>query len=412
MSRELGSLRPEVEHLRSLASSQQALLGENLSLQRQVSTLELELENEKRSTKRLTEREGRGQAEDAQLEASLDAARAELAKEKRERQKADREHQKSSTELHNRVTTLESRLENFRNKLRSTKEALQEAQSDLKKARNAKPAAPSAATRSTPVVTKGRKRAASEMHADTMIGTPGDLPVTKRNRINQSLPGEKSTFSITPFLNRTANIAVEEDARDSDNGEDKENAAEESASPSRSNESNAMILKDSKTTNSKANFHSKPSGSANRKSNPKSEEDRTSATKVAPTKAAPARKAVAAAPKLAKVTEEDDSNSCSTGSTSKTIGKPSVTTMSEQTTLDATKIEKKKRKLLGGGLGKTLFDEDEGEGLGATRKAATASRGLVALGRGGIGAPRLGQKATTGFGAISPLKKERRAVVA
>ena len=382
LTREITALKPELEHLRSLASSHQTLLGDKLALQRQVNTLQVEVENERRSTARIAQKEGRSQADEAKLEASLDAAHAELAKEQRERQKSEREHQKTNTELQNRISTLESRLENFRTKLKTTKETLKETQTELQKARNAK-------NTSTTAASNFRKRTASEVQADTMIGTPGDLPAAKRSKVNQTLPGEKSTFSITPFLNRTTSVPPESPGQEKVDGE----LNREPASPTKIVRASSAGPKEGSKRKSRDKEASIPNTS-----HPEGAQNRKPVSKPAP------RKAITA-PKLAQVAEETEALEAAPPPADKPLVASKVST---EENIDNTKVERKKRKLLGGGLGKTLFDEEGEEGFG---KKITAGKTLVALGKAAGLGPK-SQKSATGFGAISPLKKDRRAAQA
>ena len=400
LARELSSLRPELEHLRSLSSSHQSLLADKLSLQRQVNTLQVEIENERRTAQRLTSKDGRSRADVANVEASLEAAQADLAKERRERQKSDRDHQKSTTELENRITTLESRLDSFRTKLKSTKESLKEAQAEVQKAQAVKK------NQTTEKAANPGKRKLSELHADTLIGTPGDLPVAKRGRLNPTMPGEKSTFSITPFLNRTISIPPESPGQNvsGSDGEDVDDA-NGAGSPSKSNKLKIPISKDGRK------FTGKPNAKSCKQKKP---DHHASESEMGhPKKAAsrpPNRKAVAA-PKLAQVDEEEaEPAPAQAPPQSKTS--PAAKITKQKNDDEGPKVERKKRKLLGGGLGKTLFDEEEGDGTVADRKPANTGKGLGALGRRGLHGPEFGQKTTTGFGAISPLKKERMTAVA
>jgi chromosome segregation ATPase len=89
LSREISSLRPEVEHLRAQVESNQGLLTEKLSLQRQLTTMQVELENERRTAARTLAKQGKRSEHDDDLRNELEEARKELAKEKKERAKAE-----------------------------------------------------------------------------------------------------------------------------------------------------------------------------------------------------------------------------------------------------------------------------------------------------------------------------------
>lgn len=89
LSREISSLRPEVEHLRAQVESNQGLLSEKLSLQRQLTTLQVELENEKRTSARTISKQGRKMEQDDGLRNELEEVRKELASEKNDRIQAE-----------------------------------------------------------------------------------------------------------------------------------------------------------------------------------------------------------------------------------------------------------------------------------------------------------------------------------
>jgi len=400
LARELSSLRPELEHLRSQAASHQSLLAEKLSLERQVSTLQVELENEKRSVHRTMAKESKAKAEDVKLESRVETLQADLAKERRERQKADRDAQKTSTEWENKVTTLESRLDAFRTKLKSTKEQLKESQTELQSARaaNNRPAAKEIRPAST--AANPRKRGTAQMDADTMIGTPGDVPPMKRAKKGPTMVGEKSFFSITPFLNRTTSVAPESPSAVGSGNEDDESED----TPARSKEilikSKAPRIGAVPTTAEKP--AEKPNRNAQQTFPSGLENAKTTKAKPGPV---PPRK-LKAVPRLEQVAEEDGIEAA-TAQAGATASKTRV----ESAQNNQTEIKKRKRKVLGGVPGKTLFDEEDGEQASTARGFGGGRRGIDAFGKGRLGAPRLGtakaMSSAGSFGAFSPLKKDR-----
>lgn len=397
LSRELSSLKPEVDHLRSQAASHQSLLGEKLSLLRQVSTLQVELETEKRSMQRALVKEEKSQAEDAKLESRLDALQADLARTRREAERTEREAQKASTESENKIATLESRLDAFRNKLRSSKEQLREVQSELQLAHASKvqPAANVKSSTSTSKVTS--KRNAAQMDADTMIGTPGDQPAAKRSRQKGALPGDKSTFSITPFLNRTASVAPESPTSNimANGDEDDTNASSASGSQGKPQALSAG-------QNGKSQVLARRRGASSHKSGAND----VKAPGLGILKTA-GESRLRAAPRLEQVTEEGDAESADPAQ----VIAESATQRTSRGALveEGEQIRKRKRKVLGAGAGKTLFDDceaDIGDGgaLGGTR----------AFGKLAFGGPRFGGRKALGsagnFGSISPLRQDKRGV--
>ena len=401
LARELSSLKPELDHLRSQVASQQTLLAEKLSLQRQLSTVQVELETERRATQRTLAKEGKLQTEDAKLESRVESLQADLAKERRERQRIEFEARKASTELENKNTALESRLDAFRNKLKTTKDQLKETQTALQKAETSAIAASGRAAASAnpaiPVVRNPRKRAAVEMDADTMIGTPGDLPAAKRNKKSSTLPGEKSMFSVTPFLNRTVSVVPGSHALEIGEKEDGDNE-ELPTSPSRTSRSKAPVASELRDKGKSTVPANKPGVLE------------TAKASKAISRPLPARKPKAG-PTLEKVAEEE--NDKNQGPTAAPIQPTASESLADETITDGIEMKRKKRKLLGGGLGKTLFDEDEGDVL-KDKGIVGGVRGFGTLARGGLAGtkflPRTALGASArGFGTISPLKKDRKA---
>jgi hypothetical protein len=89
LSREISSLRPEVEHLRAQVEANHGLLTEKLSLQRQMTTLQVELENEKRTAARTLAKQGRKMEQDDDLRSELEEARKDLAQEKKDKARVE-----------------------------------------------------------------------------------------------------------------------------------------------------------------------------------------------------------------------------------------------------------------------------------------------------------------------------------
>ncbi|OAL38506.1 hypothetical protein AYO20_02155 [Fonsecaea nubica] len=213
LSRELNTLKPELEHLRSQNSAYQKLLSEKLALQREVSSLQVELETEKRTVQRLKAQEKSSSLEDSELMAEVESLRKELAKIQRDAQKTERESRKRTSDWENEKEVLEGKLDAFRNKLRSTKDQLKEAQDEIEKLQAAQMAQSSELTKArlkgSGTTTNPRKRNVARFDPDMTIGTPGHGGhAAKKPRISVNV-GDKSNFSITPFLNRTLSILPE-----------------------------------------------------------------------------------------------------------------------------------------------------------------------------------------------------------
>ncbi|MCJ1382598.1 hypothetical protein MMC17_005711 [Xylographa soralifera] len=415
LSRELASLRPELEHLKSQAAAHQSILVEKLSLQRQLSTTQVELENEKRATQRALSREEGKQDRDAELEAQVDSLQVELAKERRERQKVEREAQKVTTEYDGKKTILESRLDAFRNKLRMTKEQLKETQEELQAARATARAQTGMNTETEAIletIRNPRKRNLAQLDTDAAIGTPGILPVAKKSKRGSTLPGDKSTFSITPFLNRTMSIAPESPPTKQPRIETGQAAVEDddvqaTAAPIMDVSPSAQPAKRTVKKESRKNAATKKSAvlaaAKTAKSNNKSVAGRRPRI----------------VPALEQVQEEDNDENLPPADQElipfdehTMTAKTKVVELNDRASEEPTFI-KKKRKLLGGGLAKTLFDDDDGDLVkGADRGLFGGARGFGSFGRP-LGNVKLGGRPGTsasGFGAFSPLKKDKKAI--
>ena len=403
LARELSALKPEVDYLRTQAASHQSLLAEKLSLQRELSTVKVELQTEKSATQKALAKRSSLQAEDARLESRLESLQADLAKERRERHRIEGDARKETAESENRITTLESRLDAFRNKLRSTKEQLKEAQASLQTRQSSSQGdsrrAPPLINSNTLLAANPRKRAAAQLNVDTIVGTPGDLPARKKSKTTSTLVGEKSTFSITPFLNRTASVALESPSSGNAKGGDDEPVKEPDRLTSKSNQKTVMSEVSSDTVD-------KSDGTKTvMQENKPGVFERAKRAQINPG-APPTRKAKPG-PTLQQVVEENNENKGSLASKGDLLGTKYPFNETYDAGLD---VKRRKRKLLGGGPGKTLFDEEQGDGL----KGDGGLRGGIGiLGKGGLGFPKFGVRNAIGptmstFGAISPLKKDRK----
>ncbi|KAI4288525.1 MAG: hypothetical protein L6R35_002218 [Caloplaca aegaea] len=395
LARELSNLRPEIDHLRRQAASNERLIAEKLSLEHQLGTSQLELEAEKKSMHRVLAREGKARVTDAEIESQLQVLQAELSGERRARQQSEREAQQASSIWEGYKTTLESRLESLKNKLKATKDSLDEAQRELQNARaTAKPTVDtcSPTTYVKKVAANPRKRTATQVFADSMIGTPGDVPVERRRKLSSALPGDKSTFSITPYLNRTVSVAPESPTEFTILAPDGADVAE-AADPAQ----DGVSTKNRTAKAPTIQRHQRSKAPAldttkNRKSNLKAARDQGKPNLAA---------------RLEKVAEEEQGEN---GDALDSRGKAIELAVEDQSILRGGEAKKKKRKVLGS-LSDALFDEEDR----GTPKAGQGSRTLGSL-IGGFpvrskSRPLLAASSTSGngFGAFSPLKRNIRA---
>lgn len=447
LARELASIKPELDHLRSQATSQQKTLAEKLSLQRQLSTIELELEAAKNATSKQEvaksvvakkEAEFHKQLEDlkkelarvkkerekvesaaerdaakgvatsknqADFEKQLEDLKREVDREKREREQIQSAAARDAREWESKRSALEGKVDAMKTKLRSTKEELKEVQASL--AQTIAQASKPAATLEIPEAqNKSRKRAALSL-LDNTIGTPDGIAVRgkrvgqKRGRIEQTSLGEKSMFSITPYLNKTT-ILQHETPRDSEEpAPDVEEALQENDDDHQEQDEQvpAEIAADPSPSISRARPAAMPSKKPAAKK-AKSGTKKTNAT---------AKKSEDTA-RLEQVAEEPEIDGLLVPVKQKTVPPPASTKpvlTIPSLTADAPEPKKKKRKILGSS--KTIFDEEDAE---ATRRPAkvllATNRPLARLGANkGPGAAPAAQ-----FAAFSPLKKDKRSVQA
>ena len=402
LARELATVKPELDHLRKQAPYQQTILADKLALQRQVATLEVELETEKRALKRASNKE-MDVERDEELHKELEGLRRQLAKEKREKEKTHNAMEKGSSEWETRNTMLETKVDQLKTKLRDTKDQLKQSRAELAQALVAATKAPA----QTPIK-NGRKRNAQQITTDAAIGTPdgvavrGRRPGVSRGKPEPTLLGEKSMFSITPYLNRTINAAPEtlQGGTKESEMENKDSQLEDqdvmriSISPVASDSSVGLSSATKDVPLSKSKDKQKVTDK-NVLKDAKANDVNTNA----------GSKKLHQRSTLEKVTEEEvdeNVNPVALEMVRTDIQKPALKI--QNSTFEETELRKKKRKLLG--AAKTLFDDEDGE---ATRRPAKLTLGPArSLGKSIVG----GKPVVGAFGAFSPLKKDKRGVQA
>lgn len=200
LSCELASLGPEIEHLRSQASSHQALVAEKLSLQRQLNILKVELETEKRTLHHVLAKERSRSEDDITLKEKLEDLRSELAKEQHERRLAAREAENQNAILKNQAESAQHRLRLVKERQKGNNRELPTTQGEA--ARNC-----NATASAHEYLRDSRKRGLAHVAMDATFGTPGNSRVPKKQK--GLTFGDKSSFSITPYLSRTTSLAPE-----------------------------------------------------------------------------------------------------------------------------------------------------------------------------------------------------------
>ena len=205
LARELEVLKPEVSYLRSQAASYQTLLSEKVSLQQQVDFLLTKVEAEKRTIQNLKAEKEKQQPKDANLDDELKHLHGQVLKKGDRCEKLKQEVQKRLANQNFRLVTMKSKLDTSRPQSYIRGEQPKET---LTKLQNTKIASntrfhywsnPAAENHS---MQKSHDQSSSHLGDDTVIGTPGDFQSKKAKRDTFSVIGDKSTFPITPFLNR------------------------------------------------------------------------------------------------------------------------------------------------------------------------------------------------------------------
>ncbi|GJC85296.1 hypothetical protein ColLi_08134 [Colletotrichum liriopes] len=465
LSREVNAMKPELEHLRSQVAHQQNAIAEKLELERQLNMAEVELAAEKRAREqqaaqaeggRTTEDELRRKLKDAEkkltaekrekeqlqeaLEAAVSSAKAgqestkverELTKrlqelektlsvEKREREKMRKEGETALSEAQAQNEMLEQRLDTVKSKLRNTQEELKAVRAELVARPVAVPTAQPAARAGGAKAQVGRKRRVEELTINDMsIGTPEEITrgrrPAKKKGLEQTLLGEKSLFSITPFLAKSKTLNVEDAVAEED---EEQNEADVSYIPlshqshSRSQEVEveaelepeaeaeveeveAEVPEEKPTKSTKAKSKTKTEGEAKKpRGRPKK-----ALTEASPTCRCKWLRLQGTRNRTAR------GGSASEGRRPRQEGN---STCGYRRGGGDHETKKKKRKL--GGDSATLFDDDDGE----VAPAAVKRPGKAALGAGkALGKTHLSMVRNAGtFGkkTFSPLKKDRRGV--
>lgn len=372
LAREVSIIRPEIEHLRAQQDANANILSEKLALQRELQTIQVELENEKRALQKALARDEGRSAKDMKSEAVLEAYRLELTKEKGLREKLERESNKikGQFELHN--SSNEAKLEEYRAKLKSAKEQIKKTRSELDEARKANERLQQG--QKFPAAGRG-KRSFAYMDADGTIGTPDGFPPKKTTQL---LLGERSGFGLTPFLKQSTKLIVETPV---DRGQEEEKLENEEPACT---DVESVPAKEKKISAAQVKTGSRHKQTRANRTIKQKKVDHVEDTK------------------------EDDER----------LEAPADETriLIQQEIQAKNSVPKKKRRVLGAGSGKTLFDDDDNltgkidsrGGLDdfkfATmpKKIVLAPKGITALGA------RSKAGALSGFGAFSPLKKDRK----
>ncbi|KAI1425023.1 hypothetical protein F5Y12DRAFT_784953 [Xylaria sp. FL1777] len=398
--------------------------------------LDEELQNAKRTSKKTQENTARSSAE-AELRAQLEESKSIVVTLQKESQIRRQEYQTAVAELEGRNEQLERKLEKARIKLRGAQEELKKSETELRKAQQQQTRLSGSEDTTKPAAKTQafRKRRAQETTTSEFtnieIQTPSAEDAAQARRamkkivFEPTIVGEKSAFSITPFLNRSKNTSMSDEASNMDDGVVEDSILGPRSGSERSEPTSSRIIEPTITTKLTETTETEPVTAApleiekpqvapKVRGRPKKVlGDAPSAKKNALAKKAP-KKILKSKSSLEKVPEasnsgqdEDNSEARDTEPGERTMTVKFNLALSQDESNDSSQNgelpKKKKRKVLGST--KTLFDEDNGEVL-VSRKPAK-----MQLGAKRMKAP-LGPKknAFAGLASFSPLKRDRRGV--
>jgi hypothetical protein len=205
LSRELSNAKSTLERLHTQNTSHQAMVAEKQAMERQLNSLELQLENERNSHERTRAKSSDQATQITNLSSQIEELQNGLAREQRANQQRERGDQQQNVGWEKERSVLEGKIETLRKQLRSAKDKLREAQDDLQRRSNIRTGNETVGDESgSRRVLLQRPGPSEDSHSVGMtIATPGAVRVQEKPKRQSALPGDKSAFSITPFLNRT-----------------------------------------------------------------------------------------------------------------------------------------------------------------------------------------------------------------
>ncbi|KAM3516599.1 hypothetical protein NHJ13051_009756, partial [Beauveria bassiana] len=227
LTRELDSLRQELEQLKLQLASHEATVASNGELRRRINSLEVDLENEMRSKLRAQQMDDKGVISD--LRSKLQKCETKLNTEKEENENLKQELTDSRREIEHQqehLTIMRLKHKELQSTLKDAQADLQQSQCELSRARETstdltkEPHTKAPKVRLPQVIMEPPISTVETCLDDMDIQTPGnesisDLRQHRRRAPEHAQLGEKSKFSITPFLNKTKD-ATEYPGLDSD----------------------------------------------------------------------------------------------------------------------------------------------------------------------------------------------------
>ncbi|KAE8348092.1 hypothetical protein BDV28DRAFT_144365 [Aspergillus coremiiformis] len=199
LTKDLSNAEADIGRSKSQQTAQHTFIAEKQTLEQRLTTLELRLECEKKTHKQTLARGSQKDEEIAALSSKLEETRNELIVEKQAHEHAI---QQQSIEWAAQRTSLEAKLDALTKQLRSTEDQNQVATTELQRLPNTSskywPGNSGAQTR----IVSSPQLSTAEHNSSLTIATPGAIHAQGKRKKTSALPGDKSFFSITPFLNR------------------------------------------------------------------------------------------------------------------------------------------------------------------------------------------------------------------
>lgn len=357
LSKEVSNIQSELEKLRSHNTSANTLLAEKQAATRQLNALEIQLEDEKRAHERTLAKQLQQTKEISWIGSKLEEARQELELERR--QNKDNANQKRHS-TRSPQAPLAGRNGGTNKGFGIAKDRDQEDTPVHQQA-----AARGSTTTKVPTERpseSGLQKLSSHLHPDLIIATPGAVRARDQQRKFSTLPGDKSSFSITPFLNRTTGFD------ESSTGSEDE-----------LNEANSFVPFDKPSDSSRHNQHIANAMTAPPKQKLADARQPHNPRKQAPTKA---------------TLEGDTRNQMISDSPNGGYQAPLSRPVGQKQAVS------KKRKL-GVQRDRSIFDEDEDDSTSETKKPG---RKLVGTGYTGLA----GNRVFAGPVGFSPLKRDKK----
>ncbi|KAL6854659.1 hypothetical protein J3F83DRAFT_754373 [Trichoderma novae-zelandiae] len=213
LTKELQQLRPEMELLRQQVTKYEKMIAEQRELQLQQDQSEKEL-----ASKKQPKREGPNEeSEDiVVLRAALEKATEELIEEKKQRKSMESDHQEALEKSERQKHKLEGKISTLEKKLKESQKELQGVRKDLEASRAS--LQEDGPEDGTTIHTQGAT-AGPRTKDQSPTAEKERLPrkhTARKRATEQARMGEKSTFSITPLLNKTIDNTL--DAAKESNG--------------------------------------------------------------------------------------------------------------------------------------------------------------------------------------------------